>query len=55
MVEILWRSLAQGLWIQQVFACVLFFFSWPLERYIVTIMHIVHNAMHILMNKVIHS
>jgi hypothetical protein len=27
MVEILWRSMAQGIWIQQVFACVFLSFS----------------------------
>jgi hypothetical protein len=31
------------------------FFSWPLERYKVTSMHNVHNATHLLMNKVTHS
>jgi hypothetical protein len=50
----LWRSLSQGLWLQQVFACVIFPFSFssPLERYIVTNMHSVHNAIYLLMNKV---
>jgi hypothetical protein len=43
--------MAQGIWIQQVFACVFlsFFFSWPLERYNVTSMHNIHNATHLLM------
>jgi hypothetical protein len=27
MMEILWRSMAQGIWIQQVFACVFLSFS----------------------------
>jgi hypothetical protein len=33
MVEISWKILAQGLWIQQIFACVFLSFSflWPME------------------------
>jgi hypothetical protein len=50
MVEILWRSMAQGIWIQQVLPCVFSFFSWPLERYNVTSMHNVYNDTHLLMN-----
>jgi hypothetical protein len=46
MVEVLWTNMAQGIWIQQVLACVFIFFSffWPLERYNV------HNATHLLIN-----
>jgi hypothetical protein len=32
-----------------------FFFSWPMEWYKFTSMHSVHNATHLLMNKVTHS
>jgi hypothetical protein len=55
MVEILQRSMAQGIWIYKSFACFFFSFLGHWKGKKVTTMHNVHNATHLLMNKVTQS